>query len=154
MRRLFFFAAMGMVVIAYFAGGKKVISHTGGHAPRNAASAIAFAEAQIGKPYVYGAAGPGSYDCSGLVMRAYGLSQRTSEEQWAALPHTSHPRRGDLVFFVGGDTSLDPSPGHVGIYLSPHEMIDAYGYGTYVRKESFGEPGSAPGLVLVGYAIP
>src|SRR6266487_2823036 len=65
---------------------------TGSRAPTAASrQAIAFAKAQIGNPYLWGATGPDAFDCSGLVMEAYaaaGVSiPRTSEEQWASLRH-------------------------------------------------------------------
>ena len=55
------------------------------------ATAIAFAQQQLGKPYLWGGTGPDAFDCSGLVMMAYrqagiGIA-RTSEAQWATLPH-------------------------------------------------------------------
>ncbi len=57
-------------------------------APNNAAAiAIAYAEAQLGKPYLWGGTGPDAFDCSGLVMMAYRqagvIIPRTSQEQWA-----------------------------------------------------------------------
>lgn len=121
------------------------------------AKVIAYAREQLGKPYLYGGTGPDSFDCSGLVMRAYGAAgvslPRTTEAEWAAGPRTSHPRRGDLVFFTG--SPIDPPPGHVGIYLGPHKMIDAYANGTSVRVESFGLPSSAGGLQdPTGYTDP
>ncbi|HEX4223377.1 MAG TPA: NlpC/P60 family protein, partial [Pseudonocardiaceae bacterium] len=74
-------------------------------APTQAASvAIAFALSQIGKPYVWGATGPNSYDCSGLMLRAYQAAgidlPRVSWDQFhagALLPvHDAQP--GDLMF--------------------------------------------------------
>jgi peptidoglycan DL-endopeptidase CwlO len=132
-----------------------VVMHAGTHpagaspAPSGtAAAAIAYAKAQIGKPYAYGATGPDAYDCSGLVMAAYasaGVSiERTSEEQWASEPHVSDPEPGDLVYFTG--SPIDPPPGHVGLVVGPHLMIDAYGSGVPVQEQSFGLPDSAPGL--------
>lgn len=127
-------------------------------APRGAAGkAIAFARDQIGKPYLYGATGPDAFDCSGLVMQAWALpgSDRTSEEQWANLPHVAQPARGDLVLIVG--SPIDPSPGHVGLVVDParHLMIDAYGAGTTVRYDTYGPDASAPGLdAVVGYVDP
>lgn len=94
---------------------------------------IAFAMAQRGKPYVYGAAGPNAYDCSGLVMRAYdqvgihlphytgtmlGYGQRVS--QGSMLP-------GDIVF---------PSSSHVGIYIGNGKMIVAPHSGTVIQVQS------------------
>jgi cell wall-associated NlpC family hydrolase len=71
---------------------------TAGRAPsKPAAQAIAYAQRQIGLPYLWGGTGPDAYDCSGLVMQAYsaaGISiPRTSEEQWAWGPHVSTPSR-------------------------------------------------------------
>ncbi|MDX3516473.1 NlpC/P60 family protein [Streptomyces scabiei] len=100
-----------------------------------AAKAIALARAQIGKPYVWGATGPGSYDCSGLTLAAWKAAgvdlPRTTHDQAAA--GTTVPfadaRPGDLVFFY--DTI-----GHVGLYIGNGMMIHAPKPGTYVREES------------------
>ena len=160
-RKILVCAAGLCAIIAIANHAKGMVSHHSSPHFASAAQGIAFAEQQIGAAYCYGAptggnCPPGTFDCSGLTYKAYNLpgSDRTSEEQWANLPHVSKPVRGDLVFFVGGDTALDPSPGHVGIYLGPHKMIDAYAVGTQVRIESFGTAYSAPGLQLVGYADP
>ena len=93
---------------------------------------VAFVYAQIGKPYVFGASGPNSYDCSGLTSAAWasvGISiPRTSEEQWAGLPHvpTSDMQPGDILVFNGA--------GHVGIYVGGGMMIDAPHTGLDVQK--------------------
>ncbi|MFE7760091.1 NlpC/P60 family protein [Streptomyces sp. NPDC057438] len=100
-----------------------------------AAKAIAFARAQIGKPYVWGATGPGSYDCSGLTQAAWKAAgvdlPRTTYDQVAA--GTTVPladaRPGDLVFFYD-------NIGHVGLYIGNGMMIHAPKPGTYVREES------------------
>ncbi|MEU1160042.1 NlpC/P60 family protein [Streptomyces sp. NPDC005921] len=100
-----------------------------------AAKAIAFARAQIGKPYVWGATGPGSYDCSGLSQAAWkaaGVSlPRTTYDQVNAGTTVSlaDARPGDLVFFYD-DVS------HVGIYIGNGMMIHAPKPGAYVREES------------------
>jgi cell wall-associated NlpC family hydrolase len=105
-------------------------------------AAVRYAESKIGMPYEWGASGPGAFDCSGLAMmaeQAAGKSiPRTSQEQWASLPHVSRPKPGDLVFFAGGDGTMS-SPGHVGIVVSArhHMMIDAPEPGTDVREESY-----------------
>ncbi|MFF8868916.1 C40 family peptidase [Streptomyces massasporeus] len=97
--------------------------------------ALAFARAQIGKPYVWGAVGPGSYDCSGLTQAAWKAAgvtlPRTTYDQVNAgttVPLTQ-ARPGDLVFFYDDVT-------HVGIYIGNGMMIHAPKPGTYVREES------------------
>ncbi|GHC69846.1 hypothetical protein GCM10010349_44970 [Streptomyces flavofungini] len=96
---------------------------------------IAFAEKQMGKPYVWGATGPGSYDCSGLTQAAWktaGISlPRTTWDQvkvGTTVP-TSKAKPGDLVFFYD-DIS------HVGIYIGDGKMIHAPKPGANVRVES------------------
>jgi cell wall-associated NlpC family hydrolase len=109
------------------------------HATRQAATAIAYARAQLGKRYVYGATGPDAFDCSGLVQAAWaaaGVSvERTSEQQWASLPHVTRAqlRPGDLVFEAGGDLALDPWPGHVYLYTGGGKGVEAYAVGYPVR---------------------
>ncbi|MFF5959025.1 C40 family peptidase [Streptomyces luteogriseus] len=97
--------------------------------------ALAFARAQIGKPYVWGAVGPGSYDCSGLTQAAWKAAgvtlPRTTYDQVNAgttVP-LSQAQPGDLVFFYDDVT-------HVGIYIGNGMMIHAPKPGTYVREES------------------
>ena len=94
--------------------------------------AVAFAYAQLGKPYQWGATGPGSFDCSGLAQAAWaaaGVSiPRTTYAQWAALPHisTSALEPGDLLYFDG--------IGHVAIYVGGGYLIDAPQTGMDVQK--------------------
>ncbi|MGW2821625.1 NlpC/P60 family protein [Streptomyces sp. NPDC001443] len=100
-----------------------------------AEKALAFARAQIGKPYVWGATGPGSYDCSGLTQAAWKAAgvtlPRTTYDQVNTGTTVSLPdaRPGDLVFFYD-DVS------HVGIYIGDGMMIHAPKPGAYVREES------------------
>ncbi|UXY21483.1 NlpC/P60 family protein [Streptomyces cynarae] len=100
-----------------------------------AAKALAFARAQIGKPYVWGATGPGSYDCSGLTQAAWkaaGVSlPRTTYDQvnvGTTVP-LADAQPGDLIFFYD-DIS------HVGLYIGNGMMIHAPKPGAYVREES------------------
>ncbi|MER7960681.1 C40 family peptidase [Streptomyces ardesiacus] len=100
-----------------------------------AEKAIAFARAQIGKPYVWGATGPGSYDCSGLTQAAWKAAgvtlPRVTYDQVNAgttVP-VSQAQPGDLVFFYD-DIS------HVGLYIGDGMMIHAPKPGAYVREES------------------
>ncbi|MQY16337.1 hypothetical protein SRB5_65350 [Streptomyces sp. RB5] len=104
-------------------------------APSKADQVMAFAEAQLGKPYVWGATGPDSYDCSGLTQAAWKAAGVT-------LPRTTYDQvnvgttiakadmqPGDLVFFYD-DIS------HVGIYAGGGQMIHAPKPGANVRYES------------------
>ncbi|WP_409470156.1 C40 family peptidase [Streptomyces sp. HC307] len=100
-----------------------------------AEKALAFSRAQIGKPYVWGATGPDSYDCSGLTQGAWkaaGVSlPRTTYDQVNAGTTVSlaAAQPGDLVFFYDDVT-------HVGIYIGNGMMIHAPKPGAYVREES------------------
>jgi hypothetical protein len=99
------------------------------------------AESRVGLPYVWGAAGPASFDCSGLVQWAFryaGVSMpRVSEEQFLTGPHIPYAdaRPGDLLFWHYDPT--DPTDiDHVGIYVGNGEMVVAPHTGTYVRYEA------------------
>nr|WP_107903984.1 C40 family peptidase [Streptomyces chartreusis] len=96
---------------------------------------LAFARSQIGKPYVWGATGPDSYDCSGLTQAAWKAAgvdiPRVTYDQVNAgttVPLSS-AQPGDLVFFYDDVT-------HVGIYIGNGMMIHAPKPGAYVREES------------------
>lgn len=108
---------------------------SGGSYATKAAKVLAFARAQIGKPYVWGASGPSSYDCSGLTQAAWreaGVQlPRTTWEQVEAGTRvsTGDLLPGDLVFFYD-DIS------HVGIYIGDGMMIHAPKPGANVREES------------------
>jgi peptidoglycan DL-endopeptidase CwlO len=100
-----------------------------------AEKALAFARAQIGKPYVWGATGPDSYDCSGLTQAAWKAAgvdiPRVTYDQvniGTTVP-LSQAQPGDLVFFYD-DIS------HVGLYIGNGMMIHAPKPGAYVREES------------------
>ena len=92
-----------------------------------AAQAIAFARSQMGKPYVYAAAGPDAYDCSGLVMAAYASAgvnlPHYSGAQYAMLPHVAMSAMlpGDLLYW--GDQGSE----HVAIYLGAGRIIEEGG---------------------------
>ncbi|WP_168712611.1 C40 family peptidase [Streptomyces sp. A0958] len=110
-------------------------SGSGSSASTKAEKVLAFARAQIGKPYVWGAAGPSSYDCSGLTQAAWKAAgvdiPRTTWDQVNVGTRIAtadlHP--GDLVFFYD-DIS------HVGIYKGDGMMIHAPKPGASVREES------------------
>ncbi|SCE19871.1 Cell wall-associated hydrolase, NlpC family [Streptomyces sp. DvalAA-14] len=87
---------------------------------------IAFLKAQIGKPYVYGATGPSSYDCSGLTQAAFasiGITiPRTSEEQstFGTPVSLSALQPGDLIFWGGEGSAY-----HVGVFIGNGQYLDA-----------------------------
>jgi cell wall-associated NlpC family hydrolase len=97
-------------------------------------TALRAALTQRGKPYVWGAAGPDSYDCSGLVMWAFaqeGISlPHYTGDQWNSGMHVSRAdlQPGDLVFFFA-DIS------HVGLYIGNGLMVDAPSTGQLVQVQ-------------------
>jgi cell wall-associated NlpC family hydrolase len=97
--------------------------------------AAAAAMSQRGKPYVWGAAGPGSYDCSGLTMWAY-------KQVGVSLPHSSRAQYGygksvpygqwqpgDLLFYGSSASSIH----HVAMYIGNGDMVEAPYTGADVR---------------------
>ncbi|KOV71200.1 hypothetical protein ADK64_00890 [Streptomyces sp. MMG1121] len=104
-----------------------------------AAAAFAAAQSQIGKPYVYGATGTASYDCSGLTSWAYaqaGVSiPRTSEQQatiGTRISSVNDLQVGDLVFFYGDIH-------HVGLYAGNGQVLHAPHTGAVVRYEAMSD---------------
>jgi peptidoglycan DL-endopeptidase CwlO len=118
----------------------------GGGGGGSAAAVVAYARAQVGKPYCYGGSGPGCFDCSGLTMMAW-------RQAGVSLPHSSAAqynvgrrissgelRPGDLVFYY--------SPiSHVSVYIGNGQRISATHTGDYVRVQSLGTS-------IAGYARP
>jgi hypothetical protein len=126
--------------------------------------AIKYALAQVGKPYKWGATGPNSFDCSGLVMMAY-------KSAGIKLPRTTglminsgasiskaNLQPGDLVF---------PDPGHVQIYIGNNKVVEAPRTGLDVRvvqmwgfwrARRVASPGTAvggtDGVIDVGFPNP
>jgi cell wall-associated NlpC family hydrolase len=102
---------------------------------------VAVATAQLGKPYVWGGAGPLSYDCSGLVMVAYAtvgldLPHNAAAQYQLTASHTvllTALEPGDLVFFGTSVATIE----HVGIVVGNGEMIDAPHTGAVVRVEPY-----------------
>jgi cell wall-associated NlpC family hydrolase len=98
------------------------------------AEALRFALTKRGDPYVWGAAGPSSFDCSGLVLWAYaqvGISlPHFTGDQWNMGVHVARAdlQPGDLVFFY-------PDIGHVGLYIGNGLMVDAPNFGETVQVE-------------------
>ncbi|MCZ7459483.1 C40 family peptidase [Streptomyces sp. WMMC940] len=104
--------------------GSGVLKEINGRASEQGKAAVAFATEQIGKPYVWGAEGPGSYDCSGLTSQAWAAAgrgiPRTSQEQWRLLPRVDikDMRPGDLIIY-----HADAS--HVGMYVGDGAIVHA-----------------------------
>lgn len=127
--------------VSWIAAHKTVVVPPAAGASGYGQAAIAYAQQQAGKPYVWGAAGPDSFDCSGLVVAAYLSASagkltlpRTTQSMTAA--HAAHltpiapssMQPGDLIFFnLHGDWD------HVGIYLGNGRMIHAPKTGDVVK---------------------
>jgi cell wall-associated NlpC family hydrolase len=112
-------------------------------------TAADWALTQLGQPYQWGGAGPGSYDCSGLALRAWARAGvkllHWTGFQWVSGPHVplAGLRRGDLVFYAFN--IADPATvHHVGIYLGRGLMVDAPFTGSFVRIDSIY---AFPGLI-------
>nr|BFE63131.1 C40 family peptidase [Dactylosporangium thailandense] len=97
---------------------------------------VNFAYAQLGEPYKWGAAGPNSWDCSGLTMGAWGAAgvslPHNAASQWSKVAHISSSQLlpGDLVFYNG--------LGHVGIYVKPGTIVHAPHTGDVVKEAPIG----------------
>ncbi len=103
----------------------------------SAAAAVQFAMAQVGDSYVYGAAGPDAFDCSGLTMSAWaqagvGLPHSSSAQMGSGTPvSTSALQPGDLVFYY--------SPvSHVGMYIGGGMIVHAANPSTGVNTAPLG----------------
>ena len=116
-----------------------------GEATAQGRKAVAYATAQIGKPYQWGAEGPASFDCSGLTSQAWASAgrgiPRTSQAQWKQLTRVAvqDMRPGDLIIYFG-DAS------HVGMYVGDGTMVHAPRPG---RSVTLAGAGSMPILGVV-----
>jgi cell wall-associated NlpC family hydrolase len=111
-----------------------------------AANAIAWARAQIGKPYNNTNPtrfGPDAFDCSGLIYMAYGMAgvsiPKVSGPQYRALPHVSMDALlpGDLIFWGGGGGS------HVALYVGGGQVVDAGRSNGVSERAIWGSPEGA-----------
>ncbi|CEO32216.1 C40 family peptidase [Paraclostridium sordellii] len=96
---------------------------------QGADAVISLAKQQLGKPYVWGAEGPSSFDCSGFTQYVFKNAAgknlpRVSKEQskFGQSVNKSNLQKGDLIFF---DTDKDGVVNHVGIYMGNNEFIHA-----------------------------
>ncbi|MFF1276351.1 NlpC/P60 family protein [Streptomyces marokkonensis] len=122
-----------------------ILDDIDGRATKQGRKAVAYATAQIGKPYQWGAEGPNTYDCSGLTSQAWisagqGIP-RTSQAQWKQLKRVDvrDMRPGDLIIYFG-DAS------HVGMYVGDGVMVHAPRPG---RSVTLAGAGSMPILGVV-----
>jgi cell wall-associated NlpC family hydrolase len=120
-----------------------------------AVTAVRWALAQRGVPYLWGGTGAGGFDCSGLVQAAYGVAgvdlPRTSRDQFGAGRRVPLAELvpGDLVFFAS-DPSDPATIHHVGMYLGGGLMVHAPHTGDVVRIASVWRSGFAGAVRLVG----
>ena len=115
-----------------------------------AATAVAYAKAQIGKPYLWGGAGPYAFDCSGLVMRAWRAGG-------VALPRTTYEqanagRRISRSALAAGDLVFTEGFGHVQLYIGAGRVIEAPYTGATVRYASLPPAGRVDAYVRVAPA--
>lgn len=114
-----------------------------------AATAVNTALAQLGKPYVWAASGPGSFDCSGLVQYAYAAAG-------VSLPHSSGAQAGmgtavSRDQLQPGDIIAFYSPvSHVGIYIGNGQMVHAPTSGDVVKIASIDAMGSITAMRRIG----
>lgn len=99
---------------------------------------IKTAKAQIGKPYVYGASGPNSFDCSGFVyyvMKESGVkvTRNSSAGHWKTIDKVKSPKEGDVVFL---ENTYKPGPSHMGIYIGDGNYINAKSVGEGIKIDS------------------
>ncbi|OPC82284.1 hypothetical protein B4N89_16280 [Embleya scabrispora] len=105
--------------------------------PAGATAAIAYAKAQLGKPYVWGGEGPSGFDCSGLVMQAWRragvkMAHFAATQYFESTPVSyKNLRPGDLVFWTETKSASDIH--HVAMYLGGGKMIHAPRTGDVVK---------------------
>ncbi|MDW4907864.1 NlpC/P60 family protein [Streptomyces sp. ADMS] len=125
--------------------GSGILDELNGKATAQGKKAVEFATDQIGKPYVWGAEGPDSFDCSGMTSAAWAAAgvpiPRTSQQQWAQLPRVDiqDMRPGDLIVYFD-DAS------HIAMYVGDGAMVHAPRPG---RTVTIAGAGSMPILGVV-----
>ncbi len=118
------------------------VYHAGG-----GSDVVALARSRLGLPYIWGATGPDSFDCSGLVVWVYrrlGLDiPRTAQQQfsWATPISPAAMQRADLVFYAHTYATSPSEPiTHVGIYAGGGVVVMATTSGDFVRTVSLDDP--------------
>ena len=114
---------------------------------------VQVALSMVGKPYQWAGAGPGGFDCSGLVMYSWAHAgvplPHYSVAQYQATGRISQSqlRPGDLVFYDNGSGA---QPGHVTIYVGDGEVVTADSPGTFVKVVPLTWDGAPMGFGRVG----
>jgi cell wall-associated NlpC family hydrolase len=109
------------------------------------AQAVNLAQTKLGSLYVWGASGPDTFDCSGLVVWVYAQlgvqAPRTAQQQyeWAMPIEVTQLQPGDLVFFEGTYESSERIT-HVGIYQGGTTVVMATNAGDFVRLVDITDP--------------
>ena len=102
-----------------------------GYPPDSVGKILAFARAQLGKPYVWGGTGPHGFDCSGLIQQAFRVAKvHLPRGSIAQARVGKHVRRRDLAV---GDLVFSHHRGHVQLYIGGGRVIEAARPGTRVR---------------------
>lgn len=132
-----------------YLGQNNTVTFGGGEETNGQSNAVnnfvALVRAQVGKPYVWGAAGPDSFDCSGLVYWIWGQIgaqiSRTADIQWKECSevNSSQLQVGDLLFTEFGTDGL---PNHVGIYIGNSRLVHAKGVDYGVVEYDIGQFGT------------
>lgn len=99
---------------------------------RTQRAAVSYVVSKVGRPYVWGAKGPGAFDCSGLMMAAWahagvaiGAATTTQIHDGRAVPGIGQVQPGDLLF-IPGSLGTPSNPRHVGMYIGHGLLINAY----------------------------
>ncbi|EHM00253.1 hydrolase [Lentilactobacillus parafarraginis] len=129
-----------LVVVAFFAlltAGFSTASAAKADDDASYSSLYTVAKQNLGKPYVWGATGPSSFDCSGFTSYVYKKGAgvklpRTAQAQYNAEKKVSYSnlQKGDLVFFGGSTSSIS----HVGMYIGNGKMVDAQNRGVITEN--------------------
>ena len=133
-------ATVAAITSALIASGISTATNAAATTTTLGSRALGVAKQQLGKPYLWGAAGPRKFDCSGLMIYSFGKIgkkiPRVAQDQYnkSTKISSSSRRLGDLIFFGKSKRSIV----HVGIYMGNGNMVDADSgsyYGHRVTKE-------------------